>query len=209
MILYEERPLLVLHEADSGIVLGTVPTAACAQMLMLGLPNTQVDWFPVQMAHRRNEWDGHDFNAADQLYVMLKGWKVAPAAPDLATPQTTHRRQLMRLRLPYLHSWEIYCRGALVRVRGYMSDAVQAFIRQELGAADSVYVDEYAHLHGLGRDSAREELGVKVRSLGLAEARNWAQYEKIAQDMGRAETREQLDACMRRGLELLYHHARG
>ena len=208
MNLFEQRPLLVLLEAESGIVLGTVPTVACGQMLMLGLLNTQINYFPIQAAHRKTEWDAYDFNSPNQVYAMSKGWKIALAADALVTPRVLERRKLMRLRISYLHPWEIYCKGSLVRFKGYMSDAAQAFIRHELSlGTGSGYVQEYASINEIDLENAVEELGSKVRSLGMIEARNWAQYEKIARAMAMAETREDLEACMQRGFDVLYNNA--
>lgn len=208
MILYETRPLLILLEAETGIVLGTVPSVACGQMLMLGLLNTQINYFPIEAAHRRAEWDGYDFNATEPIYTMSKGWAIAPAPAALVTPTVLARRRLMRLRLSYLHPWEVYCKGSLARFQGYMSDGVQAFVRHELesGAASS-YVQEYANIHEISVDNALEELGGKVRSLGLVEARNWAQYEKIACGMAMAADRDALEQWMRQGFDILYNNA--
>lgn len=208
MNLFEQRPLLALLEAESGIVLGTVPTVACGQMLMLGLLNTQINYFPIQVAHRKTEWDAYDFNSANDVYTMSKGWKIAPAPDALVTPRVAENRKLMRLRTSYLHPWEIYCKGSLVRFKGYMSDAAQAFIRHELSiGANSGYVQEYASINEIEPGNALEELGSKVRSLGMIEARNWAQYEKIAQKMAIGDTREELEICMERGFDVLYNNA--
>jgi hypothetical protein len=89
-----------------------------------------------------------------------------------------------------------------------MSDGVQAFIRHEieLGTASS-YVQEYASIYDIDPGNALEELSSKVRSLGVVEARNWAQFEKIALRMTMASTREDLDEIMRQGFGVLYGNA--
>lgn len=208
MILNETRPLLVLLDVETTIVLGTVPSVACGQMLMLGLLNTQINYLPVQVAHLRDKWDGYDFNAPEQFYVMGRGWKVEPAPAALVTDHIRERRRVMRQRISYLHPWEVYCRGSLVRFRGYMSDGVQAFVRSELEAGEaSTYVQEYASIHGISAGNALEELGSKVRSIGMIEARNWAQYEKIAQGMAMSRDRDHLEALMKQGFDILYNNA--
>jgi hypothetical protein len=208
MMLYEQRPLLVMLDVETQIILGTVPTVACGQMLMMGMLNTQINYFPIQVALRRTEWDAYDFNAADAVYCFGKKWAVTPAPADLVTPHIVARRKLLRLRASYLQAWEVYCKGALARFKGYMSDGVQAFIRHEIesGVASS-YVQEYASIYDIDPGNALEELSSKVRSLGVVEARNWAQYEKIALRMTMASTREELDEIMRQGFGVLYGNA--
>ncbi len=208
MILNESRPLLVLLDVETTIVLGTVPSVACGQMLMQGLLNTQINYLPVQVAHLRERWDAYDFNADKTVYVMGRGWKVEPAPAELVTDHIRERRRVMRQRISYLHPWEIYCKGSLVRFRGYMSDGVQAFVRHELEAgADSTYVQEYASIHDISVGNALEELGSKVRSIAMIEARNWAQYEKIAQGMAMSRDRDELEALMKQGFDILYNNA--
>ncbi|SHN17689.1 hypothetical protein SAMN05192549_105170 [Duganella sacchari] len=208
MILNQTRPLLLLLDVETSIVLGTVPTVACGQMLMLGLLNTQLSHLPLQVYHLRERWDGYDFNAEQQLYTMSRGWTMTPAPAALVTPQIHERRRLMRQRISYLHPWEIYCQGALVRFNGYMSDGVQAFVRSELTAgAASTYVQEYASIHDISVENALQELHGKVRSLGMVAARNWAQYEKIAQGMAMARDRDEQELLMKQGFDILYNNA--
>lgn len=208
MNLFEQRPLLVLVDVESGIVLGTVPTVACGQALMLGLLNTQINFFPIQVMHRKDDWDSFNFNGTDTLYTINKGWQVTAVDKEQVTPRIVERRRLMWLRLSYLHPWEMYCKGSLTRFRGYMSDGVQAFVRHELASGEaSSYIREYASIHGIDVGNAIEELGSKVRSLGMIEARNWAQFEKVAQQMTRCNTREELAEAMRHGFDILYNNA--
>lgn len=207
MNLFKQRPLLVLVDAGTNVILGTVPSLACGQMLMLGFLNTQINYFPIQAAHRKTEWDAYDFNG-DALYILEKSWKVFPAPEVVNTAELHAKRKLMRMRISYLHPWEIYCEGSLARFQGYMSDAVQAFVRQELAlGVSSSFVQEYAGINDISEENALEELGGKVRSLGIVEARNWAQYEKVARDMARAETRQALESCMAHGFDILYNNA--
>lgn len=208
MNLFEKRPLLVLMDAESGIVLGTVPTVACGQSLMLGLLDTQMNYLPIQVAHRKHDWDDIDFNSSATLYTMKKGWLVEAVGEDKITPRLIERRRLMWLRLAWLHPWEMYCKGMLTRFRGYMSDGVQAFVRHELqSGVASGYINEYASIHGIDVGNAVEELSSKVRSLGIIEARNWAQYERIAQQMTQCHTRDELEEVMRQGISILYNNA--
>lgn len=207
MNLFKQRPLLVLVDAGSNVILGTVPSLACGQMLMLGFLNTQINYFPIQAAHRKTEWDAYDFNG-DSLYTLEKSWKVFPAPEAVNTPELHAKRKLMRMRISYLHPWEVYCEGSLARFQGYMSDAVQAFVRQELAlGATSSFIQEYAGINEISEENALEELGAKVRSLGIVEARNWAQYEKVARDMACAQTRQALESCMAHGFDILYNNA--
>jgi hypothetical protein len=208
MILNETRPLLVLLDVETTIVLGTVPTVACGQMLMLGMLNTQINYLPIQAAHLANRWDAYDFNADRTIYTLGRGWKVETSPASLVTPRILERRRVVRQRISYLHPWEIYCRGSLVRFRGYMSDGVQAFVRKELESGTaSTYVQEYASIHDLPVENAVEELGARVRSIGMVEARNWAQYEKIAQKMAMSRDRDELEALMKQGFDILYNNA--
>jgi hypothetical protein len=208
MKLFETRPLLLLIDVETKIILSTVPTVACGQMLMLGLLNTQMHYLPVQAADREKEWDAYDFVAPDIYYTMSTSWNISAAPENLVNPAIIERRHLVRQRVSYLHPWEVHCKGSLVRFQGYMSDGVQAFIRTELllGPASS-YIQEYASIHDIGLDNAVEELGSKVRSIGMIEARNWAQYEKIAQAMARASDVETLEQLMNQGFDTLYYNA--
>lgn len=207
MNLFLQRPLLVLVDAGTNVIWGTVPSLACGQMLMLGFLNTQINYFPIQAVHRKAEWDAYDFNG-ETLYVMEKGWKIFPAPQTVATQDLHDKRKLMRLRISYLHPWEIYCKGSLARCQGYMSDAVQAFVRQELAnGTTSHFVQEYAGINEISEENALQELNSKVGSLGIIEARNWAQYEKIARDMAWAQTKPALESCMARGFDILYNNA--
>jgi len=208
MMLYEQRPLLILFDVQTSIVLGTVPTVACGQMLMMGMLNTQINYIPIQVPLRRSEWDAYDFNATDVYYQVGKRWGVTPAPQELVTPALAERRKLLRLRASYLQAWEIYCKGSLARFKGYMSDGVQAFIRHEIAqGVGSSYVQEYASIYDIDPRNALEELTSKVRSIGVVEARNWAQYEKIALRMTMASSREDLDEIMRQGFGVLYGNA--
>lgn len=208
MILHERLPLLILIDVETSIVLGTVPSAACGQMLMLGLLNTQINYLPVQAPNLAGRWEGLDFDAEGKFYTMARGWRAEPAPARLVTAAVRERRRLMRQRISYLYPWEIYCKGSLLRFQGYMSDGVQAFVRQELAAgAASAYVREYASINDIEVGNALEELGGKVRSLGMVEARNWAQYDKIARRMAMAPNREVQDALMAQGFDILYNNA--
>jgi len=210
MNLFETRPLLVLIliDVETKIILGTVPTVACGQMLMMGLLNTQMSYLPIQGAHREKEWDAYDFDAPDIYYTMSQSSKIAIAPGNSVSPTIIERRRLVRQRVNYLHTWEVYCKGSLARFQGYMSDGVQAFIRTELLSGwSSSYIQEYASIHDISVDNAIEELGSKVRSIGMIEARNWAQYEKIAQAMTRAADQEALERLMKQGFDILYYNA--
>lgn len=198
---HDIRLLLVDHETAA--ILCSVPTPAVGNFLLLGMHNTylgSVAMAPLMPGHvTLPEFD------TGPMQKMINTWSYEELTFDKITPALMSRRSMATMKKITLHQWEQSCNASQIRSRGYMSPSAEMYIRHELTrTSSSNFIREYAELNQLAFDAAAQDLRLKMESIGVQEARNWAVFDMIAHKIALAPTVPLMYSEYNAGFDLLH-----
>ena len=210
---YKEESIHIVLDIETGLVYTRVPTAVCAASLTLGLLNSTSISLPIQLPHRRDEWDALNFNR--DLYRIESGGLIFSPIADAEIPSDVLKKRAAALiRGAYVYSLEVYCQGELSRISEYMPADLVPYLYDQLGRCDpkaNVYsqsIEEYAAIHEIECSVAYQELLLKLQSAGAVKMRNQAIYEKFMMRMNECFTREELESVHNQAFNMLFNNAK-
>jgi len=213
MNIYKERPLYLVADNETGLVYGRFPSATTATAVTFGILNSYSFSLPIQLPHRKTEWDAYDFNKNLYQAERRRRFKFCEFPKELIRDDLLKKRELARLRGFYIHCLEVYCAAQLHRVAEYMPDQLAAFVHSELANCDpskNIFtrsIEEYAALQEITVDFAYQELQLKLHSTGAVKLRNYAIQQQYMTKMNFCETSQALNDVMQDSFNALVYKA--
>jgi hypothetical protein len=212
MNIYREDSLHLVADNETGLVYANARSATAATAVTLGILNSYTISLPVELLHRKCEWDAYDFNK--NLYQATGRTTFREFPQELVTDDLLERRKLARRRGSYIYCLEVYCRNELNRVSEYMPEQLAAFVHDELNRCDpaaNVYtksIEEYAALQDIEPAVAYQELQLKLQSSGVVRLRNYALQQKFMMSLNACQSKKELDEVITEVFEALVRRAR-